>query len=389
MHRRTSSAVRIPSASSAWAAAALAVALVSVTGAGASAASDSARVDIEVVDLAGAGVPDVAVTLWAASGATETVITDSWGGARSRLAVAPGDTIVVTAPTTVEDSTTLAVQPGGRYDVEFTAAIAQGYDRVNGVRDADGDGTPDVLWHKANAGAQDDWLAQAGDGSVTLTRFASGTVAWAGMVRIDAVPGVEAVALEEIPGGYRMWTWNVPLNEESRVDLGELPGFDFLEYDLDGDGLKDLLFYGSEPGANGFDFVAAFGDGDVARFALGGPASTFYPELADVSGDGLPDVYVAEAIPATTIRWDVWESDDQAVHSATLGTHGETVLDDTLLDGDGDGLPEFLGAYYVDGVSRGWEVLEYATGDHFAVELGPEDDRGPSSGDYPAAWMTS
>lgn len=388
MHRRFPAGRRIASRRASWAALALAVTLVGTTATGAVAASGSARVDIEVVDLAGAAVEAVTVTLTAASGATETVTTDEWGGARSRLEVATGDTILVTAPGTVEGSATLSAEPGERYDLELTVAIAQGYERVNGVRDADGDGTADILWHRANAGAQDDWLVQGGDGSVTQTRFASGNVAWAGMVRIDATPGVEAVALEQIPGGYRMWTWHVPLNEESRVDLGEIPGFDFLEYDLDGDGLKDLLFYGSEPGAGGFDFVAAFGDGGVARFALGGATSTFYPELADVTGDGLPDVFVAEAIPGTTIRWDVWESDDQAVHSATLGTHGETVFDDTLLDGDSDGLPEFLGGYYVDGVNRGWEVLEYATGEQFAVVLGPEDDRGPSSHDYPATWAT-
>lgn len=383
MQRRTPRAI-------APAVAALAAALALLVASGAAAlASDDARVDIEVLDLAGQGVAGVTVTVTAASGASQEATTDAWGKARVRLEVAPGDSLMAVASVATREGAWSAddVGLGDRLDAAFTVPIAQGFTRVSAVRDVTGDGVADTVWHLPRSGAHDDWLVLGSDGTVRTARFGFGAVAWAGITRLDATPGAKVVALEQVSDGYRLWTWSPATGAESHTDVGSLPSLDALENDMDGDGLTDLLFYSSEPTADGFHFTAAFADGRVAHFTLGGPASSFFPELADVTGDGLPDVFVASAIPGQTIRWYVWQSDDEAVHTADMGTHGETVVDDALLDGDHDGLPEFLGAFEVDGVSRGWEVLEYATGDQFAVVLGPEDDRGPGSDDYPAGWF--
>lgn len=372
------------------AAALLLAAVTALAAPPAQASQDEVRIDIDVLDLAGQDVAGVDLTVTTASGLSLTVTTDAWGGARVRFEIPEGDSITVTpAIATREGPWSVAdAGPGDRYDAEFTSPVAQGFEVVSTVRDVTGDGVPETVWHRANAGAHDDWLTLGSDGVLYDARFGYGHVAYAGITRIDTVDGSEVVALEEVPGGYRLWTWNPITGDEERTDLGSIPSLDFLENDMDGDGTTDLLFYGGEPGPDGFDFTVAFGDGDVSHFSLGGPDSYFFPELVDVTGDHLPDVFVAAAIPGTTIRWHVWESDNQSVHTADLGTHGETVVDGVVLDGDGDGLAEFLGAFYVDGVNRGWEVLEYATGDQFQVILGPEDDRGPGTNDYPASWFT-
>lgn len=366
-----------------------AIALLALAGP-AHAGQNDVRIDIDVVDLAGAPVGGVTVIVTGA-GVDAVAVTDAYGGARVKIDL-PGLTtlsVAASAPTLGGTTELLQVEPGARYDVEFTATVAQGFDLVSEATDLTGDGLPDVLWHRAHPLWQDDWIVLGGDGAVIEERFAPGPVVAIEVLDLDGEPGREVLALVETSGApsYRAYVYSPASGALERSDLGVLTGLDFIESDFDGSGDTDLLFVPPGAQAAGFGFTILFGNGDVERFSLGGPSSYFYPELADVTGDGLDDVFVSEVIPGQTVRWMVWESDTQEVGTADHGTHGETVFDATLLDGDSDGLPEFLAAFEVDGDSRGWEVLEYASGNQFEVVLPLANDRGPGSGDYPASWF--
>jgi hypothetical protein len=356
----------------------------------ASAASDSVRVDIEVLDLAGQPVAGVDVVVTSGVDSV-TATTNEWGDARARVDIAPGDTVTV-APQTETLVPAIAfedVADGDRFDAEFTTPIAQGFDMVLSYRDLTGDGSYDTAWHRENVGAQDDWIVLGGDGSVVTARFAFHPVTKIYAAETDGLAGQEIVALERQPDGTtHVWTWSPATGAEDAIDAGALPSTDANLYDFDGDGLDDFLFIGSVATEDGVPFTIVEGDGDVDAFSLGGPTSLLDGELTDVTGDGLTDVFVNQVIPGQTIRWFVWHSEDGVVRTADMGTHGETPITEGVLDGDHDGLVEFVGAFEVPGDDRGWEVLEYATGDQFEVILGPEDDRGPSSHHYPASWFT-
>jgi hypothetical protein len=361
-----------------------------VVAAPASAAADRVRVDVEVLDLAGkplAGV-DVAITT---GSETVVVVTSAWGKARTRIAVAPGESVTVesTSPALVPVLTFADPAATGRVDAEFTAPVARGFDVVLTYFDLTGDTLWDTAFRRDNVGAQDDWIVLGGDLSVTTARFASHPIDAVYAANTDGAPGSELVALERQPDGTtHVWSYSPVTGSEDSIDAGILPDIHLSQEDFDGDGRMDLLFNSIWPTADGLEFTMVQADGDVLAFNLGGPDSWFDGEMTDVTGDGLTDVFANQVIPGQTIRWFVWESDDSTVRTKDMGTHGETPVTEGVLDGDGDGLVEFVGAFEVPGDDRGWEVLEWATGDYFEVIRGPEDDRGPSPIHYPPSWFT-
>lgn len=371
-------------------AAAVTLAATAILASPASAASDRVRVDIEVLDLAGQPVAGVDVVV--ASGVDSVVATTGpWGKARVRVAASAGDTVTVVpqTPTLVASATFEGVAPSDRLDADFTAPIAQGFDVVLTHHELTGDLLWDTAFHRDNVGAQDDWIVLGGDGSVASARFAGHPIDAVHAVNTDGAPGQEVVALERQPDGTtHVWSYSAVTGDEDFIDAGALPDSHLTQEDFDGDGRMDLLFNGTWPTVEGLPFTIVQADGDVFAFHLGGPSTWFDGEMTDVTGDGLTDVYANHVIPGQTIRWFVWESEDSTVRFKDMGTHGETPVTEGVLDGDRDGLVEFVGAFEVPGDDRGWEVLEYASGDQFEVILGPDDDRGPSPIHYPADWFT-
>ena len=373
----------------ALAAASLATLLVAAAASPAQAREPQIRVGIDIEDMAGQPVAGVDIEV-SSSVETVTVTTNEWGGANARIEVAPGDDASVQVDHAgVNDPSVLLtdVDDRDRFDLEFTTNEAEGFTLVREHWDFDGDGVTDDVWHQPAEGEQDTWLFDfGGDGKdAREVRLAPYEVVAHFAVDFDGVPGRELIVVEQAPWGpYRAYVYSAVEDDDDRINLGSLPALDILEDDLDGDGIRDVTFYG--PTSDGWEFVIMKSSGGVERVTLGDADSYFFPEPTDINGGGVADLFVSSVIPGVAIRWSVWEAETSTINVVDVGTHGETVFDATLLDGDGDGLPEFLSAFEVPGDGRGWEVYEYATGDYFEVILGPEDDRGPSSIHYPSDW---
>lgn len=374
-------------------AAVAAAALVVSPSAAAVADTAEARVRIDAVDLTGVGVPEVTFTVTSSLEAA-TITTDKWGHATATLDIAPGETIV-------SDSTDPRVraarveypdaEDGDRFRSQAVVAIAQGYEVAWAQSDLDGDTSYDTVWHQARVGSSDRWVIDLTTGPVRVERFAPYTVVSIFTANFTVDPANELVAIEQLPSGeYRAWVYSEVAGSLLRIDLGAMPTLWWLQDDFDGDGLRDILFY-SDGSDGAYHFTLALSSTQKAlTFSAGSPGALFYEESQDVTGDGIHDVVLGEGILGDTTRWWVWESGDRTVHTVDVGTIGGQPSAEGFNDGDADGLLEFVTVSDVEGSTSGerlWEVYEYASGDYFAVVLGPEDDRGPSPQHYPPSWF--
>lgn len=354
------------------------------------AATSQARVSIEADDLVGVGVPGVVFTVTSGS-ATVTVTSNTYGDATARVAVTPGDTVVVSTTdsrVTGLPKTFTSVDSGDRLTATATVGIAQGYTIVWAQSDLDGDTVYDTIWHKPQVGVNDRWVVQLSTGPVQTDRFASGTVVDIYTTDFTSDPANELVAIEQLASGeYRAWVYSELAGQEQRINLGAMPTLWHLFDDFDGDGLRDILYY-SDGSSGAYQFTLVLSSTQRAlKFSAGSPGAFFFEETTDVTGDGIDDIVLGEGMLGSTTRWWVWESDDRTVHTVDVGTIGGQPGVEGFSDGDGDGLREFIMVSDLPGDDRLWEVYEYATGDYFTVVLGPEDDRGPSPEHYPADWF--
>lgn len=347
----------------------------------AQAATPSVRLTIEAVDLAGAGVPGIPVTI-----AGTTTTTDSRGRVKSKLPITPGETLTATA-----NGTTLtfpSVDDGDRLEAQVTIPIAQGYEIAWAQASLDGDTLYDTVWHQARAGANDRWIIQLTTGPVRQVNW-GGEVVSIFTAEFTDDPANELVAVELLPNGeHRAWVYSEVADEEERISLGVLPELWWLQDSFDADAHNDILFYGG--GVTGpWQFTLAYSATQRATsFALGTAGAYLYEETTDVGGDGLDDIVVAIDSPDIWTTWWVWDSADQAVHVVDMGLYNGQPATEGFGDCDADGLAEFISVASVAGsTDRIWTSYEYASGELYDVTLGPEFDRGPTSEHCPPEWL--
>lgn len=358
----------------------------------ATAATPQVRVSIEVDDLAGAPVAGVTFTVWS-SVASTTVTTDAYGNARARLAIAPNDIVDSDSddPRLYDPLREFTdADDGDRFSTAHVANLAQGFEPAWAQADLDGDTVYDTVWHQARVGSNDRWIIQLSTGTVRDVRFGYYPVVSIFTQNVTDDPANELWAVEKLPGGqFRLHVYSEVADEKDRIDLGAVTALSHEFDDFDGDGLNDILFYSEE--TDPFEFTLVYSsDQSVAKFGMGTPGALFFSESTDVGGDGIADVVVAAASTDDHIwtTWWVWDSATRSVHLVELGVYSGQPGSEGMPDGDDDGLREFIVVSDIEGSeNRIWEVYEYATGEYFAVELGPEDDRGPSSEHYAPSWF--
>lgn len=349
------------------------------------------RVQLDAVDLAGAGVPNVTFTVWSSIDSA-TLTTDSWGHSHTKLDFVPGETIFSDSTDTRIDDAYVEypdADDGERFDSEATVTIAQGFTLVWSLADLDGDTIYDNVWQQVRANASDRWIIDLSSGPVRDVRFASSPVVSVFSTNFTADPANELTVVEQLASGeYRLWVYSEVADDVQRVSLGALPRLWWLQDNFDGDGLNDILFY--DDGATGaYQFTLAYSSTRrAAKFSMGTADAYLYEESQDVGGDGIKDVVVALDSPDIWTSWWVWDSSTRSVHRVDMGLHNGHPSTEGFNDGDHDGLAEFVSVADIAASSdRIWEVYEYASGEYFSVVLGPEDDRGPSSDDYPPSWF--
>ena len=344
-----------------------------------------ARVTIEAVDLAGAGVAGIPVTV-VSSIDSESLVTDAGGTARVRIDVAAGDT--VTATSNGETFTYTDVDDGDRLEAQVTIPTAQGYTVVWAQADLDGDTLYDTVWHQPRASANDRWIIQLTTGPVR-------TASWGGEVvsiftaEFTDDPANELVAIEQLPNGeHKAWIYSEVVDDEERISLGTLPSLAWTQAPLDADAHNDLLFYGG--GVTGpWQFTIAYSATQRATsFDLGSAGAYLYEETTDIANDGFDDIVVAIDSPDIWTTWWVWDSADQAVHIVEMGLYNGQPATEGFGDCDEDGLLEFISVADIEGsTDRIWTSYEYASHELYDVTLGPEDDRGPGREHCPADWL--
>lgn len=345
------------------------------------AASPSARITIEAVDLAGAGVPGILVTI---EGTTTT--TDARGRAKLKLPITPGQTLTATANGTT--FTFPDVDDGDRLEAQITIPIAQGYDIAWAQADLDGDTLYDTVWHQPRANANDRWIIQLTTGPVRQVSWGGDVVSIFSAEFTDD-PANELVAIEQLADGeHKAWIYSEVADDEDRISLGVLPSLAWTQAPLDADAHNDILFYGG--GETGpWQFTIAYSATQRATsFDLGEAGAYLYEETTDIAGDGLDDIVVAIDSPDIWTTWWVWDSADQAVHIVEMGLYNGQPATEGFGDCDADGLLEFISVADIEGsTDRIWTSYEYASHELYDVTLGPEDDRGPGREHCPPEWL--
>lgn len=345
------------------------------------------RVTIEAVDLAGAAVAGIPVTVTSIID-SESLTTNAYGRATVRIDITPGETVTATANGMTFEYTD--ADDRDRFRSKVTIPTAQGYVIAWAQADLDGDTLYDTVWHRARAGANDRWIVQLTTGPVRSVNW-GGEVVSIFTAEFTDDPANELVAVEKLTNGeYNAWVYSEVFDDEERISLGAMPELWWLQAPFDADAHNDILFYGG--GVTGpYEFTLAYSATQRATsFELGVAGAYLYEETQDVGGDGLDDVVVAANNPGIWTDWWVWDSADQTVHKVEMGLWEGTPSAEGFGDCDSDGLLEFISVADIEGsTDRIWTSYEYASYQLYDVTLGPENDRGPGPEHCPPEWLAT
>jgi hypothetical protein len=273
------------------------------------------------------------------------------GGAPQALAIADinrdGRADIVAADTGTNALAVLYARGGGFFDAPALVPVGSGPDAV-AVADLDGDGKPDLI--AADAGSGDvATVISKGDGTFrTATKTAVGAdptsvaVASAGgarkLIAADAGSGDVAIV------GFTVINGNASFARTGTVQVGVDPNA-LVAADVNGDGIPDLLT--PDYGSDSVSLFTGLGDGTFAPAVNlplptgAGPAAL---AVADVNGDGRPDIVVADS-GADSVSVLLNQGGGRFVPTAPVpaGKRPEAVA---VADVNGDGVPDILVADY-------------------------------------------
>lgn len=312
--------------------------LMNATGSGSTSLSMAAAQDFDV----GAGPEGVTVA-------------DVNGDGKPDLIVANGSDYTVS----VLINTTVPGSPTASFALQQTFTVGDGPDCVV-VADVNGDGLPDIITSNINDNMVSVLLNTTTGGSATASfsavqTFAVGNTPWAltasdlnrdgkpDLAVLNMADNTLSVLINTTPNGSATASFTAQQvfaagNEPQSVAAG----------DINGDGSPDLVIVGAGDNSVSVFLNTTAAASSTAAFAtvqtFSAASSSYSVKLADVNGDGLLDVVVADAgtasaavlVNTTSIGSSVVHFAAEQDFSADSGWSSAVVVEDM----NGDGIPE-------------------------------------------------